>query len=219
MGGRGSSFAPVSIHLSWGEKTGKVSPLITAGLMELRGNEADPESTLRRIDDVRFNNLDHEQLFVVDRDGFVLCGYDGGEHSVAFPPEKAVEWKDCIVTHRHPSSFGGTFSPADISCIATFGWSELEASANEGRYKIKRTSKNADGAGLVRRLQSGLPKIQQQMREIAISMSTGKKYMSHDQFIYENRKKQLAVLDAWYAENLPKYGFTYKFTSREEYKK
>lgn len=129
MGGRGGSlFLAVSIDLTGIYNVrGPVSPLITAGLTELRGNEADPESTLRRIDTMRFNHLSHEQLFVVDKDGFVLKGYDGTKHSVSFPLDEAAKWKDCVVTHpftaalsRWPTSIvwsitaGGSMKPAQM---------------------------------------------------------------------------------------------------------
>lgn len=208
-------FAPVSISITGASNSGKVSPLITAGLAELRGNQADPESTLRRIDEVRFNGLEYEQLFVVDKDGFVLKGYDGGKHSVGFPLDEAAKWKDYTVTHRHPSEYGGTFSFADIHCMVEYGWREHEASAKEGRYKMGRTNK-ADGSGLVRQLKADAGNIERDMRRIAQSISE-KEYQSHKEFIYENRKQQLKVLENWYEQNLPKYGFAYKFTPREEY--
>lgn len=217
MGGRGSSLFPaVSISLT-GESRGHVSPLITAGLMELRGNEADPESTLRRIDELRFNNLEHEQLFVVDKEGFVLEGYDGKHSSVAFPTQRALEWKDHIVTHRHPGELGGTFSFADLYNFATFGWSEQEASANEGRYNMRRT-KNADGEGLIRQLKRDIGILQEKMREAAARVAE-KQFTSRREYAYESRKQQLKVLEDWYGKALPQHGFTYTFTPRKEYQK
>lgn len=214
MGGRGASLLPAHANLT-GIVNGKISPLITAGLAELRGNEADPESTLRRIDNVRFNKLGHEQLFVVDREGFVITGYDGGRSSVSFPVEKAAEWKDHIVTHRHPGSFGGTFSTQDIGCAVTYGWSEVEASTNEGRYNLKRT-RDAKGVELLQKLQKEMPSIRNKMTEISNDIAKRRSQMTPKEYAYENRKRQLKVLDDWYSDNLPKHGYIYTFTPREE---
>lgn len=54
------------------------------------------------------------------------------------------------------------------------------------------------------------------MRAVAQGLSV-KKYKNRDAFIYENRKQQLRVLENWYKNNLPTYGFCYQFTPREEY--
>lgn len=161
MGGRdsGSDFSAITIDIT-GQYNSRsdISPLITAGLMELRGNEADSESTLKRIDKIKFRGVDHEQLYVVDGDGFVPKGYDGTADSVAFDTTIALEWVSMAITHRHSSDFGGTFSIPDINCVAVYGWGTIEANAEEGRYQMTASSR-ADGSGLIAQISQDLPRI------------------------------------------------------------
>ena len=217
MGGRGqsgSSFGSVAISLLSGESMGDVSPIITAGLMELRGSSADPESTLQNIDRVRFNKLKHEQLFVVDNDGFVLKGYGGEKHSVAFDVESALQWRGLTVTHRHPSEYGGTFSMADVVNTVKYGFGRHEASANEGRY-VMRPTKSANGAGLVEALQKATPGIERQMSKVGKEIES-KKFPSKKAYLVANRKAQLEIVHTWYKLNTPKYGYEYEFKERTE---
>lgn len=215
MGGRGTTganFGTVTLDLMGSPSRGEVSPIITAGLMELRGNEADTESTLQNIDRVRFNNLDHEQLFVVDNEGFVLKGYDGDKGSVAFDVESARTWAGLTVTHRHPGEFGGTFSIPDIKNAITFRYGNHEASANEGRYSMKPT-KEADGTALLQALTKALPGIQRCMQEVGKELGT-QRFKNKKEYMTANRKAQLEVVHNWYKINLPRYGYTYEFKER-----
>lgn len=220
MGGRGAagSFPVLLLDITGNRnKIGVVSPLITAGLMELRGNEADPESTLQNIDRVRFNGLEHEQLFVVDQEGFVIKGYDGTENSVAFDTESARQWKGLTVTHRHPGEDGGTFSIPDICNVAKYNWGVHEASAREGRYRIEATHK-ADSEALASAIAQGLPKVQGEMKAEAERMAKAlkKDHISEKDYERESYKAQLGVLERWYEEILPKAGYQYKFIPRKE---
>ena len=118
---RGDSFGPVTLDLMGAPSRGEVSPIITAGLTELQGNEADVEGTLQTSTVCAFNDLNHEQLFVVDSQGFVLKkGFDGDKGKVSFDVSSAETWTGLTVTHRHPDEFGGTFSVPDITNMIRF---------------------------------------------------------------------------------------------------
>lgn len=215
MGGRGAtgdSFGPVTLDLMGAPGRGEVSPIITAGLTELRGNEADVEGTLQNIDRVRFNDLNHEQLFVVDSQGFVLKGYDGDKGSVSFDVSSAETWTGLTVTHRHPDEFGGTFSVPDITNMIRFNWGCHEASTNEGRYIMKPTRK-ADGPGLLKALKAALPGIERRMKLVGKGLEN-QHFHSKKEYITANRKAQLEVIHNWYKINFPQYGYIYEFKER-----
>lgn len=118
-----------------------------------------------------------------------------------------------IVTHNHPSEYGGTFSDADISFLS-LGMKELRASAKEGTYSIK-AKKNANPHGLMKAYLRSAPRMQDAMREIALEMAR-KKYTSKKAYEKANRKAQLEVIHNWYQRNVKRYGFEYNFYPRED---
>lgn len=165
------------------------------------------DATLTKLErDAR--SLGHEELKVVDDDGFVTAAYKGSAHSVAYNPHLTV---DKIVTHNHPSGYGGTFSEADVSGFLSWNQKEIRASAKEGTYSLKRTSKsnprafanayNADKTSMDRTA----------TRMLSEAMAKGQS---------ENamRKAWVDVYHQWFKRNASKYGYEYTFTKNKEYK-
>ena len=91
---------------------------------------AQAEDTLRGI-------KDHEEAVIFDKDMNVIAAYSGGSGSVQLPDD--LKNKDGItITHNHPggdTSYGATFSPADVSWFATSKAAEMRAvGAGQGEY-------------------------------------------------------------------------------------
>lgn len=150
---------------------------------------------------------------VLDDYGYVTRAFQGDEHSCAVDDKTQQYARGKIVTHNHPSEFGGTFSDADISFLS-LGMKELRASAKEGTYSIK-AKKNANPHGLMKAYLRSAPRMQDAMREIALEMAR-KKYTSKKAYEKANRKAQLEVIHNWYQRNVKRYGFEYNFYPRED---
>lgn len=140
MGGRGSSSSGGGAASDiWGTGGGGMIAsddldMNLAGLTPMRGNKVDGAATLASVEK-RTEGLDHEQLYVVDGQGFVVAATDGDKGSVPITARTARNLKGNVMTHNHPRDNaevnGGTFSYADINCLS-LGMSELRASAREG---------------------------------------------------------------------------------------
>lgn len=152
--------------------------------------------------------LGKEELKVVDDDGFVIAAYKGREHSVAYDPYVT---RDRIVTHNHPSGYGGTFSEADISGFLSWNQKEIRASAKEGTYSIKRTNKS-DPRGFANAYN----------RDRGIMESTAKRMLDNavSKGLSKNarRKAYVDVFHQWFKKNSSKYGYEYTFTRNKGYK-
>lgn len=210
MGGRGSSYGAVFVDpMHESKNQGKSEELIVAGMTPTdRGSKyTNQKKTLRFIENKK-RNYKKEQLQVLDSYGYVTRAFQGDEHSVGIDADTVKYMKGKIVTHNHPSSFGGTFSKADIHTLSS-GMKELRASAKEGTYSMK-AGKGADPEGMYRAYVSQEGQIQMDMRKIAHEMAS-RKWHSEEKYKKESRKAQLSVIDKWYQENAEKYGYTYSF--------
>lgn len=215
MGGRGSSFgveiiAAVSAYGSGGE----IQELNVAGMTPMdRGSRfTNAEKTLDYLETKKLEET-KEQVQVLDDYGYVTRAFQGDEHSCAVDDRTQQYARGKIVTHNHPSEYGGTFSDADISFLS-LGMKELRASAKEGTYSIK-AKKNANPHGLMKAYLRNAPRMQNAMREIALEMAR-KKYTSKKAYEKANRRAQLEVIHNWYQRNVKRYGFEYNFYPRED---
>lgn len=93
MGGRGSSSksayeaGAVTIGFGDGNGDGKSENINIAGWTPQAGSRfVDKDVTINSAND-RIKNLDHEQMVIVGRDGYVLSAVDGSKHSVSITPE------------------------------------------------------------------------------------------------------------------------------------
>ena len=215
MGGRGSSFG-VEVISALGIKgqSGEAVSLPVAGMTPTdRGSRfTNAQKTLKHIEGMK-REYDKEQLQVLDRYGYVTRAFQGDEHSVAVDLNTREYMRGKIVTHNHPSSYGGTFSDADINCLA-MGMKELRASAKEGNYSMKAT-READPVSFYKSYQEAAPKLQAKMKDIAVKMAKGK-WKDYEEYQKENRKAQLQVLHGWYMERAQKFGYEYKFESNND---
>ena len=164
--------------------------------------------TLQQIED-RIRILGHEELFVLDADGSVLAAYKGNRNSVAF--SRSELFRDgATVTHGHPKGaegYGATFSPQDVLNMAASNWAEHRAAAsgkNELNYIIRRNASNTEkkSSDLYARVKKDMPSLEAEMRRQA--QSAGKKLSATGR-----RQIYTGVLDRYYSEVLPEYGFDY----------
>ncbi len=171
--------------------------------------------TLQEIED-RIRNLDHEELFVIGRDGTVLAAYKGNSNSVAFSRSELFR-NGATVTHGHPKAtegYGATFSPQDVLNMAASNWAEHRAAAsgkNEMNYIIRRNSSNTQkkSAELYSKVQGDTARL---MAEMSAEASKAGKNLS----TASRRQIYTGVLDRYWSKTLPKYGFDY-VTRKEGY--
>lgn len=216
MGSRGSSFGVeiISAVSPYGSQDAEIQELNVAGMTPMdRGSRfTNAEKTLDYLERKKLQET-KEQVQVLDDYGYVTRAFQGDEHSCAVDDKTQQYARGKIVTHNHPSEFGGTFSDADISFLS-LGMKELRASAKEGTYSIK-AKKNANPHGLMKAYLRSAPRMQDAMREIALEMAR-KKYTSKKAYEKANRKAQLEVIHNWYQRNVKRYGFEYNFYPRED---
>ena len=171
--------------------------------------------TLQQIED-RIRKLGHEELFVLDKDGTVLAAYKGNSNSVAFFHDELMR-DGATVTHGHPKGgegYGATFSPQDVLNMASSNWAEHRAAAsgkNELNYIIRRNSSNTaeKSRNLYNRIQKDRPKLEAEMARQA-------KKAGGNLSAASRRQIYTGVLDRYYKQVLPQYGFDY-ITRKKEY--
>ena len=153
-------------------------------------------------------NLDHEELIMVDKDGFACAYFKGGKNSVGFSMPEGVNPAELTLTHIHPvtgssdqRSIGGTFSVADLTNHINLGLKETRAAAKEGTYRFW-SGPNADAQGFLGALNNARAEINRSTA-VKVTNNRGSKTYQIDTFLNEWHK--------WYSTNAPKYGYHYQF--------
>lgn len=146
-----------------------------------------------------------EHAFILDKDGNVKGGFKGGRHSVGVDPSllKAGD----TLTHNHPSSYGGTFSPADVAGLTNNKLAEVRAVAKEGTYSLKAT-KTANHEAFNRALAKDMKSIREQATKNASKVKR-ESYTKKSDYDKASRKAYVDTLSSWYKKNASKYGFKY----------
>lgn len=215
FGGRGAKSGAGEnkdwLSMSGKRRKGNVHPL---DLQKYKGKSL--EEIERRI-----RRLKHEELFAVDADGKVVAAYKGNSRSVAFPATLLKE-EGLTVTHGHPKGyeeFGGTFSFADIDNMLKSNWQEHRATASgqgEMNYIMRRTAQ-ADPQGLRDRINKDYVKLKDKSRSAYKKAFLENLQQGERQARHIARQKQVGVLNAYYKEVFPTYGFEY-ITRKKEYR-
>ena len=223
MGGRGSSSgggggAAADIWGTGGSVPGYADSdldMNLAGLTPMQGNKVDGEKTLASVE-ARTNGLDHEQLYVIDDQGFVVAATDGDSGSVPITARTAKNIKGNVMTHNHPRDDsnvnGGTFSYADINCLS-LGMSEMRAVASEGTYSLK-AGNHADGRGFANYMVKNKNVINKGMAGASAKVKASK-YKSESEFHAAKFNAEMEWLSGWYSDNAGKFGYTYTFTPKK----
>ena len=210
FGGRGSG------SYSGNSRAGSLAPsgdgggtdLNVAGWTPQAGSKSVNEDVTMNGAEKRILNLDHEQLVVVDKYGYVVSVVDGSEHSVGITDKaaKAIA-AGGRVTHNHPN--GGTFSPADVISAGNLGATEIRAASKRFKttYSLKATNK-ANGKGIAKQMNKDYPKIEKEW-DAKILKLNNRKYMNKDNYEKAVYQAYNDVMDAWMKKNASKYGYTY----------
>lgn len=207
FGGRGSSSSSGGNRASTGHGYGGTGePLGLAGQTGFYdGNKVSVRSTLDHWEGKSYG-LDHEELLMIDEDGFATAYFKGGKDAVSFiPPDEAIA-KKTVLTHNHPlgdgRTIGGGFSNADIENHIKYKFKETRATAVEGTYSFKATSK-ANSQGFLKALKGRKNEVS---KKADAYMKKNPNANSIDVYLKESHK--------WYQKAAKKYGFEYKLETR-----
>ncbi len=210
MGGRGSgSYTAGQATVGFGGAgSGKDLP-VAGWTPEAGSNKVHYNVTVAGVED-RIRDLDHEQMAIIGKDGYVLAAVDGAGSSVSITSNAAKYIKGNDVYHNHPN--GGTLSTTDV---ITGGYTEVGSISAVSRnmrktYTLKATSK-ANGSGLAKAMQRDENKLLKAWQDKANSM-TGKKYSSEASYKKALNTHWNNIMGDWMNKNAGKYGYTYSTT-------
>lgn len=214
FGGRGTgSYSGNARVVSLGGigKSSKAVDLNVAGWTPEAGSRSVSGDVTLNSAEKRIQNLEHEQLVVVDKDGYVVAVVDGEKSSVGITPRAAAAIQaGGIVTHNHPN--GGTFSPTDVITAGNIGTTEIRAVSKRfgTSYSLKASSK-ANGKGLSSQMQKDAKAIEKQWDDKLLQINK-RKYANeanYERAVYEAYN---SVMGSWMKNNAGKYGYTYSKT-------
>lgn len=210
FGGRGSGSYSGNARAGgiMGDGQSTAIDLNVAGWTPEAGSRSVNGTTTLNSAETRIQNLDHEQLVVVDKDGYVVAVVDGGEHSVGITPKaEAAIRAGGIVTHNHPN--GGTFSGADIASAGNLGATEIRAVSKRygTSYSLKAGNK-ADGKGLARQINKDASSLDKAWDNKILQINK-RKYANEANYERAVYNAYNEVMGAWLNTNAKKYGYTY----------
>ena len=206
MGGRGQNRSRGNTNGNGA--TGKINSLPLAGQTKFYdGTKTDTEITVRAWED-KHNDLTHEQLLMVNQDGYAVAYFDGDKQSVAFQIPKGVNPKDITLTHVHPAAYdrtiGGGFSDADIENHIAFKFKETRATSVEGNYSFRTTSES-DPKGFLKALKTRKQTVMQSYNDALQSINKQGVSLSSK----EETDLYLRISDIWYQHTASKFGYEY----------
>lgn len=210
MGGRGTgsyTAGGVSVGMGGGMGGDSGADLNVAGWTADAGKRGvNMDNTINGIRD-RIQGLDHEQLAIVDKYGYVVAAVDGGKHSVGITPKASKYIKGNDLYHNHPN--GGSLSTTDVITAGQTGVGSISAMSKtmNKTYTLKATQK-ANGTGLAKAMQKDEKKLIAQWQSKADSMK-GKKYSSEASYKKQLNKHWDNIMGDWMSTNASKYGYQY----------
>lgn len=172
------------------------------------------DKTLQGIED-RVRHLKHEEAFLFDSSDKLMDGRSGGKSSVGIP-SLWDQVPGATVTHGHPVgnyNFGGTLSMADADRMAQTEWSEMRAAAagqGEYNYIMRRTAK-ADNEGLRRQIGRDADRMEKSIKtEFQKAFKNAiARGQTRESALHEAAQKATGLMDAYWKQVLPQYGFEY----------
>ena len=156
MGGRGIGSGRRGNTGGGDQRFGSLKPLPLAGqtAFDRNGRNLGTQASIDKWE-TKNATLDHEQLLMVNSDGYAVAYFDGDKDSVAFAIPRGVDASDITLTHVHPAYYdrdiGGTFSEADLVNHIRLGLKETRAVSVEGTY-VFRAEKGANPRAFLRAL-------------------------------------------------------------------
>lgn len=215
FGGRGGYFHPQEFKVTFEKddvRSGKVLKLNVVGLTPYAGNkEIRRERSLDFLENYHTVGLKHEQAFMVNRQGYVTDAFKGDSDHVDVYLNKKLDYSDYIMTHNHPSHYGGGFSEADIrgfKYLESKGFNELRASSHEGTWSLKKTTKKGSGRFNPEGFADYLESSDFESKTPAFKPSDFSTYL---EFKKEERRRQLLPYEAEIKKRANDYGLDIKF--------
>ena len=213
----GSASSGGSIMGGGGSGGGASTDMNVAGWTPEAGSRRVSSATTLNSAESRIQNLDHEQMVVVDRDGYVVAAVDGGAHSVSFTDRAyRAAIAGGTVTHNHPN--GGTFSGTDIVSAGSLGITEIRAVSKRfgTTYSLKAGNK-ANGTGLASAMKRADKRLAKQW-DAKIEKINKKKYANEANYEKAVYSAYNEVMGGWLSTNAKKYGYTYSSHKTGSYK-
>ena len=210
FGGRGSgSFTAggATVTMAGGAMGSGGNDMNVAGWTPDAGHKSvDKAKTVTAVED-RIRDLNHEQLAIVDKNGYVVAAVDGDQHSVGITPNAAKYIKGNDVLHNHPN--GSTLSTTDVITAGRTECGSISAVSKNARKTFTLTAGHkADGAGLAKAMQKDEGKLIGQWQAKIDSMK-GKKYSSEASWKKQVNAHWTKIMGDWMSTNASKYGYTY----------
>lgn len=226
MGGRGT-VTPLGQDIGFFDESGEATEgrdMHVAPYNPQSGyKEIDPVKTLAHVE-TGMEVLDHEQMFLMNDEGYILSAVDGEKGSVGITFNAVRNCAGNVMTHNHPRKGrgesgldGGTFSAADIRTLR-LGMREMRAVGSEGTYCMKATSK-ANPEGFYEALYRDRAAIVRRQQEIA-----GRVEYAYEKGRYKNKheakvdsaNQQMQEIHRWYGNHAQEYGYNYSFIPASE---
>ncbi len=211
MGGRGSgSYTAGGATVGMGGAGSSGTDMNVAGWTPEAGSKSvHMETTVKSVES-RIGGLDHEQMAIIDQNGYVVAAVDGDEHSVGITPNAAKHIKGNAVYHNHPN--GGTLSTTDVVTAGQTEAGSISAvSRNMKKTYTLQAGHKANGKGLAAQMKKDEKGLLAQWQKKADSMK-GKKYSSEAAYKRELNKHWNNIMGDWMSKNASKYGYTYTVT-------
>ena len=210
MGGRGQIGGGKRGNTGGGDqRRGSLKPLPLAGqtAFNQNGETLGTKATVDKWEN-KLRTLDHEQLLMVNDDGYAVAYFDGGKQSVSFRVPDNVDTSKVVLTHIHPAegdrTIGGTFSDADLLNHIRIGFKETRAASDEGTYYF-RAGKGADPKGFIKDLASREREVDKYVDQAVKKYKAAGKtldYKAHNDF-------WLQAHDRWMRVHAAKNGYIY----------
>lgn len=212
FGGRGTGSYSASAQFSKGGLIGiggSNKDLNVAGWTPDAGHKSVNGTKTLNSAEKKIQNLDHEQLVVVGKDGYVMAVVDGGEHSVGLTAKALKEIQaGGIMTHNHPN--GGTFSTTDIITAGDIGAKEIRAvSKTTGKSYSLKAGNKADGSGLSYAMRKAENSIINSANNKLDSTVNKRKYANKNTYMKAVDKVWDDTMGEWLNANASKYGYSY----------
>ena len=208
MGGRGS--------WSYGGGKGSVGPKSSGrsqtsnelGIMIRGGSTSQTLDNFRRV----IGDSDTEYSMVIDKDGNIVGNiFRGSRHSTKVDIYAAMADRETRMVHNHPDpNFGGTFSKADLQAHANVGNRGMEATAKEGTYLMRTTSKT-DYEAFGKAYDKARPKLEAEWQRKWAKISKTKTFKTQNARDKAERQVFVGVFHRWYKDNASQYGLKYTF--------
>ena len=216
FGGRGSGSYSANAQFTsggGGRNNARAIDLNVAGWTPEAGSRKVNINTTLNSVETRIQNNDHEQLIIIDRDGYVAAVVDGGGSSVGYTDKAlAATRAGGIEIHNHPNT-GTMFSGTDIISNGTINAREMRVVTSKGTTYSIKAGNRANAKGFADDMRKNEKRIIKQINEKLNNTVNKRKYANKDTYMAQVDRVYNEIMGAWISEKSKKYGYT--FTSHK----